>query len=146
MLVQLLPEQIANNWHLLVDGIKKGLQPLGVIEEGQLNDILETALTGQLQVWLLADTVEDGYKIKGIVTTCITIDPILGTRNLLMYSVYGIETLHMKLWVDGLNTLKKFAQEEGCKGVSAFSNVPDVVKILGLLGANTSWYYISLEV
>uniref|UniRef100_A0A6M3KL91 Uncharacterized protein n=1 Tax=viral metagenome TaxID=1070528 RepID=A0A6M3KL91_9ZZZZ len=146
MLVRLLPNDISNNWVNISTAIVKGLQPIGTIDEDSINRLLEASLTEELQLWLIIKPEKEVQRIIGLVSTVILIDPILRTKSLLVYSLFGVETIPGHIWVEGIETLRKFAKGNSCTKVCAFSNLVNVVEILKLLGADTSWHYISMEV
>jgi len=130
MLVQLLPDQVAKYWEQIKYAVHMSFPPTVEKEEVDMNKVLENLLGGNLVAWASVD--RETKKIVAIVTTTFLEDVCSGTRNLLIYSLFGIaDRIGKKNWTDGYETLMKYAKSKGCKKIVAFTRV-DVIKKLAV--------------
>ena len=82
----------------------------------------------------------------GIIVTSIQPDFYTETKNLLIYSLWGVQRINPDVWIDGLKYLKRFAKEKECFRVIAYTDLPNILSIVKKLGGNTSITFISMEV
>lgn len=146
MLVQLTSNQIAQVWPSLKEPIRKALIPQMNVSDEAMNNILKHLAQGTSQAWLLTDVVDGKSVVYASGTTCFSVEAMTGTKNLLIYSLYGYQFIPDKLWKDALQTLIAFAKREGCYKVIAFTLVDRVVDIAQKLGAQVNVRQLTWEV
>lgn len=141
MLLRLEPDQVNRYWSVIERAILEALPPVAVEDEGLLPNILKNLLSGNMQCWVVT-------KKKTIYAMLVTTPQfeIGGTKNLLVYTLYGFDNLDMETWKEGFNSLKKYAKSIGCKSIVAYSNVERIIQVCRLLGGETEYTFITLEV
>lgn len=121
MLLKLLSNQITQYWSLISMTIKASLPPSTSLSVYAETELYKRLLIGVFQCWV---GTESDFKPKAIALTTIISDPGTGDRSLLIYSLYSFSLVSNSEWSEWLEGLKKFAEAEGCKTISAYSNVP----------------------
>ncbi len=144
MLLKLLPSQVAEMWGEIEFSIRMSLPPMSNGRRLNYAKTLETALIGDLEVWVMYY----GEKIVAIATTMLTHEPTSKEKHLLIYSLASItdEIIPDELWVDGYETLKTYAKGNGCKYLNAFSMNPKILELVKKVGGDSRYHYITLEV
>jgi hypothetical protein len=146
VLIQLTPNQISQAWEGLKEPIRKALVPQMEITDEAMNRILQNLLQGTSQAWLLTDMVDGKAVVYAVATTCFSFEAMTGTKNLLIYSLYGYQFIPPKLWEDGLKVIMSFAKREGCFKIIAFTLVDRVVEVARQLGAQANIRQLIWEV
>lgn len=144
MLIKLSNEEIVTYWDDVKDTLKFALPPTADVEgdEASLNSILQMLLEGFMQAWaLLGDNA-----VHAIVITTIQHDLGMGTKSLLIYSLYGFKLIDASLWQDGLSTLRTYAKDNACVYITGYTKVPRIVEVVKELGGDVSTLFIKLEV
>ena len=142
MLVQLLPEQIGKHWDEIKSTLERTLPPVTSVTDDTMNNILQQALSGEVQVWV----VSDEGKVMGLVITTIVEEFVSGSRNLLIYSVYGYSFISEGLWRNAVEKLRGFASGSGCHKIIGYTKVKRIIDIVQMLGGSAESVLISLEV
>lgn len=145
MITKLLPENISTNWDLIKEAIAGALPPHVINTPEKLNRIMESTLSGELEVWVYYDN-EDGIKIKSIWTTSIVVDPESQTKNLLMYSIYNYDHTEDSNWLEGLKTMNAYAISKGCSNITGFTNNEYILKFVQSVGGQTDIRFIKIPV
>jgi hypothetical protein len=144
MLLQLLPEQVANYWDIVKFAVEESFPPT-VKTRPDMNKILESLLGGSMIAWVSID--DNSKKILGIVTTTISEDICTGTKNLVIYSVYALaEKVGRKNWADGYEAIMKYAKSLGCTHVVGYTKVNAIKQVAKFFGADIDWTLISIDV
>lgn len=139
MLIQMLPEQIANNWDFLKTAVIADSGVEVVSQQDRTNNILEGLLAGELQLWLEATNVTGKIEIRGVAVTQILENPIANNKNLLIYSAYGFHAMMTKKeWARILLTLAKYARKQGCAQVIAYTSNEQMIKMAEQLHGDVS--------
>jgi len=147
MLTQLTSNQIAKHWDEIKTHLETTLVPFVKVTPTMLNNIFEAFLAGRAQVWTSWKWDGDGQvKVYAMATTYIQIEPISGTRNLLIYSLSGYSFIAEDLWREGIEVIRKFAIECKCANILAYSSVPRVLEIASMLGGKIDTSYIEWKV
>jgi hypothetical protein len=139
MLILLTPEQVSSNW----DFISAYVVDAGPLEyqatEDKYNNILNGILCGDMQCWVEAEADSKGWHIQAVVLTQILENSVVGIKNLLIYSLVGVDDLFdNKKWASGLLTLVKFAKSKGCANIIGYTSNARLLKIAERLKADTS--------
>jgi len=102
-------------------------------------NILKSILLEELVVW--AFMVKD-VGTKYLVSTSLFIDPITGTRDLLIYSFSGLGEVKQTDIMIGLRKLMKYAKNNKCTGIVAFVHDVDVKRFLARVGFSTETHFM----
>lgn len=146
MLTKLLPDQISQFWDIIKYAIEQSLPPIVGDHPDKMNRILTAAISGRIDCWASYVRSEEINKFEGIVLTKVIYDDASDTRNLLIYCVYGYESVQNDSWLSGIKSLVKYAKGKGCNQIIAYSELPHIVDILSKLGADTKFTFISFNV
>lgn len=128
MLIKLMPEQVTEYWDTIYPYIDKSLPPITHKDDYRGNDILEDILINNMQCWIISngDSFEN---IDGVLTTSITRENIAKLRYLLIYTIFAVDVLNRRVWIDIYRTLRKYAKGVGCSRLSFYTNVPGLVNL-----------------
>lgn len=147
LVTKLLPEQISAFWDIIKYAIEQSLPPIVNDHPDKMNRILSAALRGTIDVW--AEYVkEDDTKVKfeGIALTQFLYDEPSGTKNILVYCLYGYNPIDPGSWARTLAVVTKYAEEKKCNQLVAYSSIPHIINLAKGLGANTDYTFISFNV
>ena len=139
-LVRLTPSQASAKWDALYTYIAMSLPTASEINKAKL---LSSVMSGQFQVWVAFDDVDE---VAAVVTTTFMQDTVDGDKSLVIYSLTAVKQIEDGFYTDGLETLRKFAKAAGSDRVVGYTDNVRLLKVAELLGANTSIRMISLEV
>lgn len=142
MLVKLLPAQTPEFWPILELGLRKTLPASETSGPTFWTDLLDSLMGGSTACWVFYQ--ESDNTPVGFVLTQITGRIVSGYNDLLIYAVYGWIEVPPKAWVDGYHTLSQYAKAAGCKKITAFTDVPQILGLAKTFGAKTR-NYIELE-
>ena len=146
MLTKLLPEQISKFWDVIKYAAEQSIPPNAGEHPDKINRILTAAISGKIDVWASYERGEDNNRFESIMLTKFLYDDVVGTKNLLIYSIYGYGVISASSWRDGLKTLVKYAKGRNCSMIIAYSNIPEVIKLADSLGAETDFRFISFKI
>jgi len=90
--------------------------------------------------------VSDEGKVMGLVITTIVEEFVSGSRNLLIYSVYGYSFISEGLWRNAVEKLRGFASGSKCHKIIGYTKVKRIIDIVQMLGGSAESVLISLEV
>jgi len=141
MLLRLEPDQVNKYWAVVEKAIASSLPPVALEDVDLMNNILRNLISGEMQCWVVV-------KNKAIYSMLVTTPQfeIGGTKNLLIYTLYGFENLDLETWKEGFTYLSEYARSIGCKRIVAYSEVKRILQVCRLLGGETKYTFISLEV
>ena len=144
MITQLLPDQISEFWPIIKYAVEQSLPPTVGDHPDKMNRILSAMLSGRLDVWAsYRKETEDKIKFDGIGITQVIYDDASNTKSMLIYAIYAYEETLPSTWVEAYEAISKYAMAKGCSRCVAYSSVPYVVKQAKLLGADTSFTFLS---
>jgi len=139
MLIQMDNSVITKHWEEIKRTLRVNLLPFADADDNALNNILQSMLIGDMQVWAIID--ED--KILGLGVTQFLNESASQTLNLLIYSLYGYSFISQDVWADAIEKLKVYAKSKGCSNIIAYSKVGRVIEIAESIGANTELHLIN---
>lgn len=144
MLIQLLPDQVSRYWEQIRYSIGMALPPTIPLNI-DMNRVLESLLSGDLVAWV---SVDDRTKnIVAIVTTTITIDIPSNSKNLLIYSIFGMtDRVGKANWLEGFDALKKYAKKQGCNKIVGFTCEDTIKKLALWYGGRADFTLISIDI
>ena len=142
-LVELTLEQVSQDWDAIWEGIDSALPPLADGKDPNRRDrILSAIMDGRLKCWIFSI----GDEPYVLATFTVSIDNMTGTKNLCLYTLYGYQPIDYKLWNLLLSRVRKHAKELGCYQIIAYSSLPRVMDLVKVLGGDSSYHLITLEV
>lgn len=133
MLVQLTPDQVTKKWDWIFPAIEAAFPSISRPDE---EEVLKSILRGDMQCWVSTRRREGGNVIYAILTTTVVEETNSKTRNLWIYSIYGLRRIPEDEWVNGLEALKKFAKKNGCFKILAYTDVDEVMNLVEKLGGS----------
>ena len=142
----MLPEQISAFWDVVKYGIEQSLPPVAGDHPDRMNRILSALLSGKLVCWAAYEKGEKENRFEGLMITDIVYDGGSDTKSLLIYSLFGYDTISSKTWQEGIQVLVKYAISKKCSKITAYTNIPHMVKMANQLGGEASWTFCSFNV
>jgi hypothetical protein len=143
MLIQLLPEQISRNWDVIGHSVEEALPPTTEWTESLKNNVLTMLLCGRMQCWVSCD--DNTKKIEAIITTLIAADTLAERKDLMVYTLYGVEKLSGKSWTNGFAMLSRWGRSMGCNRMIAYSGAPVVLHMIQRMGGDTGYHFVTLD-
>jgi len=143
MLVKLLPEQIPKHWKTIQLSITEAAPPFVKLTEDTFSNNLKALLIGEMECWIVC---KDDGKPVGIMLTTFTNDFCFGTKSLLLYSLWTIGGTSRKIWLDGWETIKKYAVGSNCQLIISYSNSPPIIEMAKMTGAEAEMTFLKWEV
>ena len=125
MLIRMTPEKIAEFWAILKPAIAESLPPIAAQAESTMFNMLTRMVSAEMQCWV---SVRDNTIIDGVVVTGVAEDFFSGSLSLLIYAFYS-SRMGKESWLEGVETLKKYARGKGCTMLSAYSANPMVARM-----------------
>lgn len=145
-LLKLLPEQVTKYWELLSPMIESTLLPIVGEDVGRMNSILGSILSGNMDVVQFFDLVDDEVTVKGFAVVSVIISVDWTEKQLLVYSIYGYETVGKRSIIEGLKLLIEYAAGEECSSLVAYTNLRGLIEYTKRLGGNADYTFIKLGV
>jgi hypothetical protein len=139
MLNPMLPEQVSSAWDIIKYAIEESLPPIAGDHPDKMNRILGSLLSGKLLCWAAYQLDEDNRKFEGLVLTDIVYDTASDTKNLLIYCLYGYAAVSNSTWVEGLESLKKYARSKRCSQIIAYTDQVEITRLVKSLGGEARW-------
>jgi len=144
MLIKLLQDQISQHWDIIKQAVEYSLNPVVGESPEKMNNIFMALLDGSMDCWVAVEGAE-GEKIVGNIVTKVNHDDASGTSSLLIYSIYA-EGSTEKVWLDGYETLRKYAVIRGCTRIVGFTDNTGMIKLVNRLGGEARYTLVSLPV
>ena len=145
MLIRLLPDQISKFWPIIKYAVEQSLPPIVGEHPDKMNRILSSALCGKIDVWV-SYIKEKNNKIEGIILTEFLFDEPSGTKNMLIYCLYGYEDIADESWLYGISGLAKYAQSRQCNQIVTYSDIPYMIDLAKQIGGEAKYTFISFDV
>lgn len=143
MLVKLLPEQVMNYWDLIKEGIEACESSVNSYEPMDMESVQAHLLGGVIHCWV---SVNKKPKVVAFVITKIVHSDFTNNASLLILAIYAFEKTTGSDWVEGFETLKKFALSRGCKKIIGYTINDKVLKIVDKFGGDTNCRFISIPI
>lgn len=142
MLIKLMPNQISQNWPKLRPAVLNALPPIAPNLGTDTEINLLTALANdKLQMWAVCK--EKSKSVNAVITTEIVEDFATKANHLVIYTLYGIDKMLREDFIDGLKALKKFARDNKCIKIIAYTNIDKVIELAQMLGGTVDWKVIA---
>lgn len=141
MLVSLLPNQVTAHWEEISHSIESALPPIAN-ENEKMSNILSAILLGKIVCWVSIRN----EKINAVVTTRILDDDVTEVKSLLVYTIFTMDGANEIDWIEGFETLKKYAKSKGCSRVIGYSEFDSIVARMKSLGADVRYRFISFDI
>jgi len=136
MLIRLSPEQIVFIWEKFRPLFISNLIPKVSSSPETVFKVLQSLLTESLQLWAGIEGGEGKLeeRVFGFIATSIDTDSITQERNLLLYSIFAIKQIPFEAWGSSLKVLEGFKEQNKCKKLIAYTEIPEIVEITKRLG------------
>ena len=145
MINRLMPDQISKFWPIIKYAVEQSLPPVVGEHPDKMNRILSSALCGEIDVWVSYNKGENN-KIEGIILTEFLFDMPSGTKNMLIYCLYGYEEVSDESWVYGISGLARYAESRQCSRIVTYTDVPYMINLAKQLGGEANYTFITFEV
>jgi hypothetical protein len=143
MLTLLLPDQIAKFWPIIKYAVEESLPPNIGEHPDKMNRVLLAMLSGKLEVWV--SYKRDENKFEAVSVTQILYDEASGTRNLLLYCLYGYVKISESSWKEAWDLMVEYAKRKKCHSIIAYSANKIIVEMAKAFGGNTDYTFISFD-
>ena len=141
-LTLLAPITVVEGWESIKAAMMMAIPPEYKVDERMATNALHAFRDGRLKAWALS--VENN--VVALVTTVVVNDTIVGVKILELYTLTGFSGVGFDGWQAGLDVLRVYAKEVGCRFIRANSVNPRVIEIAEALGGNAKVKTIDLEV
>lgn len=138
MITMLLPDQVAKLWDYIKFAIEESAPPTVNNIDKLVQSALSSLLNGKAQCWLVYDGDSKVRRFEAVVITQIVHDSISGQKSLLIYCLYGYDTISEKSWKEGLTALIKWGSARGCDAIIGYTNNPVIIKKVKQIGGEVS--------
>lgn len=128
------------HWYTLRDAILAALPPTESPSQELAARVLRLLQEGSMQCWALMN----GGRIAVIATTRIQND-LMGSRSLLIASLYGFERVPPEAWRAAMDTLRAYARGGGCTQITAYTADDRAVDLARQLGGAKEYTLLKWE-
>ena len=144
-LLKLFPAQVAKYWHELGPMVELALPPSA--NGNRMASILQAILSGRLEMLQYYDQNESGEaKIIGLAVVGAVENLDYTSRDMLIFAVYAYGPVSRSEVIGGFRLLVDYAKGIGCDAVTAYTNLPGLVRYIKSLGGQTDYTFVRLEV
>lgn len=143
MLVQLLPDQVSEYWPLMRPHIVENLPPISDWGPYDINEILKSLLIGSMIGWLVTDEKQE--EIYGFIVGTILAD-VTDVRTFIIYTAIALQNIDIGPWIDGVETIKKYALSKGCSKLGAFLMNQKLLDLLSQYDVDTRFTFAFLNI
>ena len=142
-LIKLSPEQINDQWIAVWDAMLASLPPTADVPgEVEKSETLKALLEGRLDCWFLMK----GEEVWSVATTCFTKDIVSKDKSMLIYSFLTYKPITNDLWFKIVLNISKYAKQNGCSSITAYSEVQRIIDVIDMLGGKSNFRFLRLEV
>lgn len=147
MLFKLNPDQIQRHLAMIEEAALHSLAPLSTENEHLVSRVLASVLNGDLLVMASVGRGDSGEPVvHALGFVSVSEDVCSGTRNLLIYGMYGFAPMRDDLWKENMQCLVRLAESLACHQIVAYSNVPRVIEMTKQLGWDVSNRFMTFPV
>lgn len=141
--MRLAPEQIHKDWDAISQAIEASLPEFSSRGDSmRIHQVYKALMNESAECWLLSQG--DAPYVLGVVYAYV--DDFTKDKNLLIYALYGYKPIAYSVWTMVFKTIKEKAKSYGCNRLIAYSNLDRVIKIAEVLGWNTDFRFMFMEV
>jgi hypothetical protein len=134
----LSPEQVSNGWRDVEYALKASIPVEKGDSPSKFNNILTLLLTNEMQAWASWRPGPEGTpQITGLIVSRILRDDIADSNNVLVYSVYSLDTTRDE-WITGMQTFFDYYESKNCTRVVGYTKVESIMKHAKDWGADVS--------
>lgn len=138
--------QAAKFWPVLGSGFMRSLPPGAIPNEETSNNLLVGVLSKRYDCWIFQLKRNDKQRFAGGFLCEVSVEPVTGTRALVIYSLFNLFMMSDEEWARGFELLRLAAKRYKCSTVRAFSKHPSVIKLIERNGGNADMRVVELEV
>jgi hypothetical protein len=131
MIVQIFYDDIKDKWDDVYESLSIALPKYEVELPGLKEALLKGLETKQAQLWVY----KKDENVKAYMLTILTPNPVFRSDDLFIYALVSFEPLTDQDFNQGLLLLRKYAIQNGCGRVTAFSDIPQLLNACRKNGA-----------
>jgi len=146
MLILQTPTQIAQYRPLIDKALNEAVPPYAYSDPERNNNIFAALLRAEMQLWLAFAKVKGELRAVAMVITTIEEDACSGVRNLLIYSLYGLDIIPDGLYMTSLETLRKWAKARDCHRIVALTGNERVIQMIQAFGGDSTYRMVTIDV
>jgi len=132
---KLEPDYVSKRWDTLGYFIQQALEKSENPFAG--GNLLKAIQTGKLECWAVMKIKGEVADMIGVVTTKVGGDQILGTRDLVLYSVTAIRRLNLDDFLAGVKQFEEVARGLGCSGLVSYVRDRQLAEMAERIGFQT---------
>jgi hypothetical protein len=144
MIIEMLPEQVANSWRILERVIKEALPPIADSGERKMNNILTSILTRKMICWVSYQDQND-VEIDTVILTTVVMDEISGTKSLLIYAINSLKLVTSDIYEDMIKKITKYARSMKCDKIVGYLSDPKLHKFVESQGGDCSYHLMTFD-
>lgn len=145
-LIRLSGDQAATYWPVLSKGFLRSLPPGVEPSEHLVNNMLTGILRRQYDCWVLQVERQGETKQAASAITCVRVDPVSGSRSLLIYSLAARIPVRPEEWKEAFRLLRHVARSARCHRITGYTANQSVMQIVDSVGGNTDMRVIEIGV
>lgn len=147
MIIKLLPDQISKGWDYIRLGVMQTASPIMDVRPEAMQNIFRSLLLGTMQCWaVVKKTTDNPNDVYGFIITSVVNDQVSASKTLNIYAVYAFKTVDSMLMKDAISSLNEFAKSNGCKRLTAYTNIEKVVELSKSVGFSVTAQLLTKEV
>lgn len=132
MLIRLTPEQVEEGWDTFAPVLETALPSYMAATRTAMTNILRSILVEESDIWIYK---KDG-ETKAVVMTSFYQDHVVNSLDLIIYALVVLDdSVSDEDWLEGIDTLRGYADKHECGNVLAFVENPIFKRKLERLGA-----------
>lgn len=144
-LIKMEPPQIAAIWEKIAPEVARTAIPTADDSDRGLNAVLAKLLSGEMRLWIIADSCEADLTKSVLYGHAITMpvqDWATGAVNLLIYSLFSWQLIPDQIAMDGIKTLMDYGKSLGCRKLIAYTVEPRIEQLAALCGLSVTCKFI----
>lgn len=141
--MKLSTEQVHKDWDAISEAIELSLPPTAASKgELRMHNVYKAIMQGIAECWILVK--DDETWLLGVLYAAK--DGLTEDMNLHIFALYGYRSISTNLWTIIFSKIKEKAAKLGYRKVIGYSSNKRVLQIAEVLGFDTSFKFMSLEV
>jgi hypothetical protein len=146
-MLKLLPHDVASRWEMISPAIEVSLPPTTEPSIERMSKVLESILSGKLDVFVFFKSVNGVADIYAVVTTTFVDQLDRDSTDMLIYSIYGDRKgFSMSDWVKGLEYLKDYAKSKGAVHITGYTNENGLINFVKGVGGGTTYQLVVINI
>lgn len=145
MMLLMPKEEVRKHWEFIYPCIHLSLPEFVPQDEKLKARLYAEVMEERLGVWVYISEMEsENPTLHVVATTIIQEDPLIGNRDLLVYTFFKFTHTPEEYWQDGLARLLRYAKEIGCRNITAYTKKKTIADFLSKLRGIDCYRYFAL--